>query len=109
MSWTCERCQVTSRSMEGLPPMELPSGWVDDSAGIFCLGCRRERAADASLDDVPADSSIEDRAQMRRHAIVDFEVGRDPERTNGEIARAIRSSVPSVRKARTRLGLELDD
>ena len=47
----------------------------------------------------------QDRAKLRAGAIADFEVRRDPDRPNGEIARAIRSSVGAVIKARDRVGM----
>jgi hypothetical protein len=37
--------------------------------------------------------------------VVEFEVLRDPDRNNGQIARACRTSVPAVLKARKRLGI----
>jgi hypothetical protein len=36
---------------------------------------------------------------------VEFELERDPERTEGEIARSARTSIGAVRKARKRLGV----
>ena len=40
---------------------------------------------------------------MRSAAVVEFEILRDPERTEGEIARAARTSIGAVRKARKAL------
>ena len=37
-----------------------------------------------------------------RVAVVDFEIARDPDRTEGEIAKAARASIGAVRKARKR-------
>lgn len=53
----------------------------------------------------PPDATPERRAQLRAGALVEFEVKRDPDRSNGEIARAIRCSVPAVLRARERLGV----
>ena len=39
-------------------------------------------------------------------ALIEFEVKRDPNRGNGEIAKACRSSIPAVAKARKRLGYD---
>lgn len=49
------------------------------------------------------DATPQRRAQLRAAAMVEFEVKRDPDRSNIEIARAIRSSVAAVMNARQRL------
>jgi hypothetical protein len=61
-------------------------------------------AAEASLKDAPEDMPNQRRAQLRAGALVEFEIKRDPDRSNGEIARSIRSSQQAVQKARERLG-----
>jgi DNA-binding Lrp family transcriptional regulator len=38
--------------------------------------------------------------------VIDFEIKRDPDRPNGEIAKIVRCSVPAVLKARKRLAGE---
>jgi hypothetical protein len=40
---------------------------------------------------------------MRAQALIEFEIRRDPDRPNGEIAKVVRCSVPAVLKARQRL------
>ena len=89
--------------MPGHEQHGLPPGWSDESGVIHCLSCRRELAAEAGLDTAPADASVKDRAQLQKHARIEFEIERDPDRTDGEIARIVRSSVPAVRSARERL------
>jgi hypothetical protein len=84
---------------------ELPGGWSSSDDGHFCLRCRRERAADEALVSVAEDASHEARARLRRTALLEFEVRRTPDKSNGEIARACRSSVPAVADARRRLDL----
>ncbi|HEX5592120.1 MAG TPA: hypothetical protein VFX35_02090 [Solirubrobacterales bacterium] len=84
--------------------VELPASWTSSKEGTFCLLCRRERAAQAALDASPQ-GSIEDRAKLRRAALVEFEVRRRPGHGNGEIAKACRSSVAAVVAARKRLKL----
>jgi hypothetical protein len=84
---------------------ELPSGWISSDDGRFCLICRRERAAEEALEQAPADSSHKARADLRRDAILGFEVSRDPARPNAQIAQACRSSVSAVASIRSRLGL----
>lgn len=104
-SWTCERCEVTVSWLPGSDTPKLPTGWTDDKKGTYCLLCRRALAAEAALDDAPSNTTRENRAKLRSAALIEFEIKRDPERGNGEIARACRSSVPAVVKARKRLGI----
>lgn len=102
--WTCDGCRVTVRWMPGVEPPELPSGWDQSPAGMHCLTCRRANAAEAALEEMPEGTSRQERAKLRAAALIEFEIRRDPERGNGEIARACRSSVPAVVKARRQLG-----
>jgi hypothetical protein len=101
--WTCGGCGVAaSRSDAEAAP--LPESWEVCADGTFCLGCRRNRAAEAAVDSAPAESDRGARARLRRAAMVEFEVLRAPDRTNGSIAKACRSSIPAVAAARQRLG-----
>ena len=103
-SWLCERCGMTA-SMQSGEQTSLPNGWISSEEGHFCLICRRERAAEAALESAPEASSHKARADLRRDAILGFEVTRDPERPNAAIAQACRSSVSAVASVRDRLGL----
>jgi len=98
--FTCGRCQVHSRWTEGLGG-SMPPHWVKDDGKFYCLVCRRERAIDAAILRA-GDISTADRAKIRSAAVVDFELARDPDRTEGEIAKAARASIGAVRKARKR-------
>jgi hypothetical protein len=100
--WTCDQCGVAV-SRAGGDSVELPGSWASSEEGTFCLLCRRERAAQAALDNAPKNSGLEDRAKLRRAALVEFEVRRRPNHGNGEIAKACRSSVAAVVAARKRL------
>lgn len=102
--WTCSECGVSAGRIDG-GPIPLPGNWASSADGHCCLVCRRERAADAALASVPSDSPREARAQVRRAALIEFEVRRTPDLPNGKIASACRSSVSVVAKTRTRLGL----
>ncbi|MGH2980427.1 MAG: hypothetical protein ACRDKV_00090 [Solirubrobacterales bacterium] len=102
--WVCDRCGVCIRQSDG-KHTQLPENWAVSDDGQFCLICRRARAAEAALDSLPDDSTQDDRAKLRRSALLEFEVTRTPDRSNGEIARACRSSVPAVAQARQRLDL----
>jgi hypothetical protein len=102
--WTCDECGV-SVSRVGGDRVELPTSWTASGDGTYCLICRRERAAQAALEAAPRTSGLEDRAKLRRAALVEFEIRRRPDHGNGEIAKACRSSVAAVVAARKRLKL----
>lgn len=90
---------MTSTWTNGLEVGTAPPHWVEVDGSHYCLACRRERAIDAALE-IAGDIGIEARAKVRSAAVVEFEILRDPERTEGEIARAARTSIGAVRKAR---------
>jgi hypothetical protein len=102
--WTCEGCGVSASRIDG-EPVPLPGSWVSSAEGLFCLVCRRQRAAEAALDDAPSDSPVGARAKLRRAALIEFEVSRTPEHADGVIARACRTSVSAVTRARRNLEL----
>jgi hypothetical protein len=91
--------------MPGRERFERPSAWIEDGELFYCLACRRELAAEAGLIGAAPGAAAQDRAKLRAAAVVEFEVRRDPDRSNVEIARAARSSVNAVLKARQRLGV----
>jgi hypothetical protein len=95
---------VSAGRIDGAPT-PLPDSWAKAKGGQLCLVCRRERAAEAALQAAPSDSSRESRAKLRRTALIEFEVRRTPSHTDGAIAKACRSSVTAVSKARQRLRL----
>ena len=105
LKWECARCGVCVRQADGAQT-KLPPNWVRSDGDHFCLICRRERASEAAVQSDPEEvSNPKTRAGLRRAALLEFEVTRTPDRSNGEIARACRSSVPAVADARKRLGL----
>jgi hypothetical protein len=101
--WTCSGCGVsTSRSDDEAVP--IPATWDSCAEGDFCLGCRRRRVSEAAVESAPEENNRDARAKLRRSALLEFEVQRDPDRTNGSIAKACRSSIPAVAAARQRMG-----
>jgi len=107
-SWTCDRCGVAIRYLPGHEPSGPPAGWSVDDGDTHCLTCRRDRAAEAAHVRAGPDVSREDRAKLRARGRIDFEIERDPERTNGEIAKSLGCSVPAVLKARRQLEAAAD-
>jgi hypothetical protein len=105
-TWTCDRCEMTISYMPGHERRARPNGWAKERGGTYCLACRRSIAAEAAYESAPADMPMEKRAKLRATAVIDFEIKRDPDRPNGEIAKIVRCSVPAVLKARKRLAGE---
>jgi len=103
--WTCGGCGVRASRIDG-GRTPLPEAWISCAEGEFCLGCRRQRAAEAALQAAPSECSREARAKLRRAGLIEFEVSRSPERTDGSIAKACRSSASAVAAARRRLQLD---
>jgi hypothetical protein len=99
----CARCGVISRWMPGHERRGPPAGWVRKGELTYCLACRRALATESADDRAPEGISREDRAKLRVQALIEFEIKRDPDRPNGEIAKVVRCSVPAVVKARRKL------
>jgi hypothetical protein len=104
--WTCTRCDMTIRWLEGSDAPELPASWSEEEDGqLYCLACRRERAAEAGVAHLPDDAPAADRQKLSSWARLEFEIMRDPTRPDNHIAKACRTSTPAVRKARGKLGV----
>ncbi len=101
--WRCQRCDVTISYMPGHERKAPPAGWEAKGGKSHCLRCRRVEAAEVAIQKAPADTNREERAKIRAAAILDFEILRDPDRPNGEIAKVVRCSVPAVVKSRRRI------
>jgi len=101
---TCARCEMTTRwAPTGRASKKTPPNWLEKGGLAYCLACRRELAVEAALDSAPEESTNKHLAQLRSAALVEFEVERDPDRRDGEIARAIHCSAVAVGKARERV------
>ena len=83
----------------------LPANWVEEDDELYCLSCQREMAGEAGLAGLEEDASDQKRTQLRSQARIEFEIKRDPERQDNQIAKACGTSTVSVRKARDRLGM----
>lgn len=100
--WRCARCQVSVGRIDGEPTL-LPSNWSRSGEQTFCLGCRRALTGEAAIDAAPDSSSPDDRARLRRTALIEFELARAPDAPNRRIAQACRTSGPAVAAVRARL------
>lgn len=88
--------------IDGLPAAR-PETWTESAEGIFCLSCSRALAGEVAVDSAPANCSSEDRARLRRSAVIAFEVRRTPESPDRRIASACRTSASAVKAVRLRL------
>jgi hypothetical protein len=102
-SYVCNRCGVAIRYLPGHECSGPPAGWSVDGGDTHCLTCRRDLAAEAAYERAGPETTRADRAKLRARGRIDFEIERDPERTNGEIAKSLGCSVPAVLKARRQL------
>ena len=93
---------MTSTWMPGVEQPDIPPGWAEEGGRAHCLICRRELAAEAALEAAP-EAPASERLQIQASARVEFEITRDPDRGDGEIAKACGSSIAAVKKARERL------
>ncbi len=98
-SWTCDRCGVAFSRIDGAVA-PLPPSWTAGADGLFCLNCRRERAAEAALEAAPADCSGQVKAKARRSGLLEFELRRAPDRADNAIAKACHTSASAVAAAR---------
>lgn len=102
---TCARCEMTTTWIPRTKGEKVPANWVIKNGQSYCLACRRELAVDDALAEMGEDAPAV-RAKVRSQAVVEFEIRRDPDRRDGDIARAARCSVMAVSKARKRLGIK---
>lgn len=100
--WTCQGCGVSTSRIDG-EPAPLPESWASSADGDFCLSCRRQRAAEAALAEAPSGCDRSTRAKLRRAGLIEFEVRRTPDLTDGTIAKACRTSAAAVAAARRRV------
>jgi len=100
--WTCDDCGVRASWLDGQPATE-PSGWIDSEEGRLCLACRRSRASEAALAGAPGGISRGDYRQIRRTALIEFEVRRAPEHRDGRIASDCGTSPVAVAAVRRKL------
>ncbi len=85
----CERCGVVSSWMPGHERRGLPAGWEKQGGHSDRLACRRARATEQADEHAPEGLTLEERAKFRTQALIEFEIVRDPDRPNGEIAKVV--------------------
>ena len=103
VDWTCARCEMTVSFAPEVKRPTLPDTWAEENGLLYCLSCRREMAGEAGLEGVDEDLSGEKRTRISSQARITFEINRDPERPDNQIAKVCRTSTVAVRKARAKL------
>lgn len=106
ITWTCARCEMTLSFAPEVTRPRLPTTWARQDGLLYCLSCRRDMAGEAGLEGINEDTPNDKRLKIRSQARIAFEINREPERPDGEIAKACRTSTVAVRRARARIGLE---
>jgi hypothetical protein len=96
MSWTCSRCEVVNRFLPGYPQPDLPNGWASVNESLLCLRCRQEQAVEAGIAEAERSERKITPAAARRAALIDFELRRDPSRSDREIARGLATTANRV-------------
>jgi hypothetical protein len=104
--WVCARCGASVSVTVAADP---PLGWSRDGANAYCIDCGRARAAEEARAAMPLDTDWETLEHAGAQARIQFELERDPERSDKEIARLCRTSLLAVHNARTRLGADSSD
>ena len=102
-TWTCGNCKVRATRMPGFDAGQ-PPGWTVEEGEVSCLLCRRAAAGERGVE-AGEPTNGESMVRMRMASVIEFELGRDANRSNSVIAKVCHTSVPTVLKVRNRLGL----
>jgi hypothetical protein len=94
--WTCQECRVVVRYADGAKAPKRPDGWSKSGGKWLCLRCRRERVMDKAGQGVEGYAS-------RRKALIEFELMRNRDQTEMDIAQVASCSTAVVRKVRRTL------
>jgi len=97
--WNCARCEVSVGRLDGRAE-GLPGTWTRCEGLTYCLSCSRARAGEAAVVSAPETTSREDRARLKRSALIAFEIARTPAAPNRTIANACRTSAMAVAAVR---------
>ena len=102
-TWTCGSCGVRATRMPGFQ-IQRPSGWRMEEGEVTCLLCRRAEAGEQGVE-AAEPTTGEKTVRIRTASVIEFELDRDPDRSNSVIAKVCHTSVPTVLRVRGDLGL----
>jgi hypothetical protein len=100
-NWTCGRCGVTASFAPGSDQPAEPVGWARANGDWRCLGCRRIEVIEAAGPRDAAGASA-----VRRRALTEFELLRDPAAPDRVIARRAKCPTRMVVPVRAALRAE---
>jgi hypothetical protein len=95
--WSCARCGVVA-SFSSQGTGQEPEGWERQGREWRCLNCRREEAMDVASTETDSEGK-----RLRRRALIEFELLRDPEATDQLVAKRARCSAALVAPVRAEL------
>jgi hypothetical protein len=95
--WSCARCGVVA-SFSSQGAGQEPEGWAREGGEWRCLNCRREEAMDLASIETDTEGK-----RVRRRALIEFELLRDPVARDQQIAKRARCSVNLVGPVREEL------
>lgn len=84
-SWHCNRCGLTTSFPDDAPKRAKPEGWAKQGKEWRCLRCRREEVMEAAAAKADGDGKA-----AQRRALTEFELIRDPEASDRDIARRVK-------------------
>jgi hypothetical protein len=97
-TWTCGRCGVTASFLPGSQQPAEPMGWARADGEWRCLGCRRLEVIETAGPGNAAGASA-----VRRRALTEFELLRDPSAPDRVIARRAKCPTRAVIPVRAAL------
>lgn len=102
MSWICSDCSLRVSYLPDFEAPELPAGWVSSNGSLLCLRCGRDRAVAAALAEAEASGVPQAKlGGVRARALAAFELERDSDRSDGQIAKSL-GGMPSTVVAKVR-------
>ena len=102
-TWRCTTCLVAA-SFADPDRADPPVGWTEHADGWRCLACGRAHAITAALADAGVDADAGKAATaIRRRAVAEFELVRDPNRPDAMIAKAAGTFAAVVASVRSDL------
>lgn len=99
VGWNCARCEVSVGHIDGRVE-GFPGTWTRYDGLTYCLSRSRARAGEAAVVSAPESTSREDRARLKRSALLAFEIARTPAAPNRTITNACRTSAMAVAAVR---------
>jgi hypothetical protein len=102
-TWTCTACAVTAFYAPGSERSGPPAGWTRKADAWHCLACRREAVVERALREAEVEGSTHTAAWLKRRALADFELRRNPDRRDKAIGNLIGQPANAITEVRREL------